>query len=337
MKSCKVAILGAGGVSRHHAEAWQTCPHAELVGFVDLVVEKAQSRADEYGGIAAGSIDALLEQTDVDLVDVCTREPHHAKAAIPLVERGMPVICEKIMAHEMKAGLQMVRAARVANTFAAVQYNYRAIPGIARIRDAVQSGEYGALRHLTVIAVRNCFNHLLDTVLHICGPAREVTAVGQGSEADAQCGVAADIAYLPSSAFSAVIVTDGPLVTMSCGSTHHKHLPFHITACFEEATLQLSGLSWPTELIGELRHLPETSSLLADYDGPRDTGSLSFTPALWENARRLLAGEEPWCDWEQGWQVMLASHACMRSIERGGRIDMAVVKKEIEAMVEVNV
>ena len=96
-----VAIVGVAGIARTHVPGWVASPDATLLAGCDLD-EKALNTWGDLNGIAAEkrytSLDALLADDSIDIVDVCVPSNHHAATAIAALEAGKHVICEKPLA-----------------------------------------------------------------------------------------------------------------------------------------------------------------------------------------------------------------------------------------------
>ena len=111
----RVAIVGLGGISAAHIQAYLTFPErCRIVALVDIVPEKARKRAEEYG-ISCDILDdhhLLLDRRDIDLVDICTPPYVHAEISVNCLRAGMNVLCEKPMAASLEECDQVLAAAR---------------------------------------------------------------------------------------------------------------------------------------------------------------------------------------------------------------------------------
>ena len=96
-----VAIVGVAGIARAHVPGWVASPDATLLAGCDLD-EKALNTWGDLNGITPEkrytSLDALLADKSIDIVDVCVPSNHHAATAIAALEAGKHVICEKPLA-----------------------------------------------------------------------------------------------------------------------------------------------------------------------------------------------------------------------------------------------
>lgn len=88
-----VGIIGCGGIGQTHARAYSKIEGVNLVAMIDFNLELAQKVADEFGAKAYRSIDECDQK--LDLVSVVTPPSAHFKVVMDLLERGIPVFCEK--------------------------------------------------------------------------------------------------------------------------------------------------------------------------------------------------------------------------------------------------
>ena len=76
-----IGIIGAGGISRAHARGYLQIPdEARIVGVADILEERAQAAAQEWGAeYAFGDYRELLALAEVDAVSVCTYTQAHCE------------------------------------------------------------------------------------------------------------------------------------------------------------------------------------------------------------------------------------------------------------------
>src|ERR671925_193972 len=68
----RVAVIGMGGIGRTHARCYRNDPLAGLVAVCDIVKEKADAAAAEFGVKAYYSVKDLLAHEQLDSVSVPT-------------------------------------------------------------------------------------------------------------------------------------------------------------------------------------------------------------------------------------------------------------------------
>jgi len=138
----RVGIVGAGGISRTHADRWLQMPGIELAGFFDIAEDAAQRAVEAFGGRAYGTLNELFDA--VDYVDVCTPGTAHAEPVIAALEAGLPTVCEKPLANSVDDCERMVDAAERTGTPLFVAMVVRFFPQFAKAKEVLDSGAIGA-------------------------------------------------------------------------------------------------------------------------------------------------------------------------------------------------
>jgi predicted dehydrogenase len=146
----RAAIVGTGGISRIHGWRLQDLG-STVVGVCGRAVDKARSLADEFGqyrGSQVGAYDdlqAMLNETEPDVLHVCSPHGLHVSHAIQAVERGINVIIEKPMATSLTDARKLMTAADDAAIAAAVCLTKRSYPMVAEMRARILAGQLGEL------------------------------------------------------------------------------------------------------------------------------------------------------------------------------------------------
>jgi predicted dehydrogenase len=145
-KSLTAVLAGCGRMSSAWVEASKTIPGLELVGFVDVNEAAARGKASEYGrGVAGTNLDAVLDETNPDIVFDCTVPEAHVEVTLTALAHGCHVLGEKPMADTMANARKMVEAAQEAAKLYAVIQNRRYDPNIQRVKRLIEGGSLGQL------------------------------------------------------------------------------------------------------------------------------------------------------------------------------------------------
>lgn len=141
-----VAIVGCGNIAKHYAERIREHAHGALVGFADVLPERARAAAASYGGKAYDSLEAALADPAVQLV--CNLTIHHAHAAVitQCLEAGRHVYTEKPLALNYADARRLVRLAarkRLRLASAPATFLGEAQQTLARL---VRGGDLGPIR-----------------------------------------------------------------------------------------------------------------------------------------------------------------------------------------------
>ena len=94
----RIAIIGAGGIAAQHAAALAELPELWAVTRIcDIYPDAARTLAQTVGADTA-TLDEVLEDPEIDVVDICLPPALHVRIALRALEAGKDVICEKPIA-----------------------------------------------------------------------------------------------------------------------------------------------------------------------------------------------------------------------------------------------
>ena len=134
-------ILGTGKIAKAFANALKDTPGAVLAGVGSRGFASAQAFADEFGGTAYGSYEALAQAADVDLVYVGTPHPAHVENVRLALNAGKGVLCEKPFTMNRHEAEELVALARSKKLFLMEAMWTRFMPALAEVRRLIDSGE----------------------------------------------------------------------------------------------------------------------------------------------------------------------------------------------------
>ena len=97
-QSVRVALVGCGNIATAYVEQMQAYDHAELIGFADLLADRAEAFAQQHGGTAYPDLNALLADPAVDMVVNLTIHHAHVEVITQCLEAGKHVYTEKPLA-----------------------------------------------------------------------------------------------------------------------------------------------------------------------------------------------------------------------------------------------
>ena len=96
--SLTLAVIGAGYAARLHGDAYKRVYGAaiRLKWIIDPIMERAEKLKETYGyEQAAPDFDLTLNDSEVDVVDICTPPVCHRDMILAALKAGKHVICEK--------------------------------------------------------------------------------------------------------------------------------------------------------------------------------------------------------------------------------------------------
>ena len=140
----RVALVGCGGMGRHHLNVLRSLPDFEIVGLCDVSAEAREACGAEYG--VDGLHDdagAMCDAESPDLVTVATQTRHHHDPTVAALRRGISVMCEKPIALDLREADAMVEAAAASGAKLAIHQQNHMHPGIRKAAELVGQGAIG--------------------------------------------------------------------------------------------------------------------------------------------------------------------------------------------------
>jgi predicted dehydrogenase len=143
-----VGIVGTGFARTTQLPAWAACEGARVVAVASGRRENAERVARDFNiPFVAGDWREVVARDDVDLVSIVTPPVTHAEMALGALAAGKAVLCEKPMAMNAGETARMCEAARAAGVLALIDHELRFLPARRRMRELIQGGEVGRVRH----------------------------------------------------------------------------------------------------------------------------------------------------------------------------------------------
>ncbi|HHW48295.1 MAG TPA: Gfo/Idh/MocA family oxidoreductase [Clostridiaceae bacterium] len=157
-KELRVGIIGCGGIAfGKHMPSLAKQKNVEMTAFYDVVTEKAEKAAKEFGGKEAKVYDdyrKLLEDKSIDVVHICTPNKSHAEITIAALEAGKHVMCEKPMAKTAADARKMLEAAKRTGKKLTIAYQNRYRPDSQYLKKLCDDGELGEIYFAKAHAIR---------------------------------------------------------------------------------------------------------------------------------------------------------------------------------------
>lgn len=181
-----VVVAGCGKRGIHHAEAFFKNPRFELVGVCDIIRERAEAAASQFGQPASGTdVAAMLKETRPDIFCFCTL-PNVRLEMIHLgVGVGVKLIAlEKPIALSTNEALQIMDVVRKANVKAVVSHQHRYGEHYKKVKEIIASGALGRVHTVYGTAtgwMMHMLTHLIDYTRWFNDQVEAEWVVGQAS------------------------------------------------------------------------------------------------------------------------------------------------------------
>lgn len=199
-KPVRFGLLGAGLVAPFHARSIRATEGCELVAVADGDAERAGRIAKEFHCRPCSSLDELLADESIEVINILTPNHLHRDAAIAAARAGRHVLTEKPPAMSLADTDAMIAAADGAGVKLGVVLQVRVRQPVLAMRQAIAQGRFGRLlrgdaqmkwyrsadyyhsdpwrsqrRSGAGVTIQHAF-HYIDLLQYIMGPVAEVQA-----------------------------------------------------------------------------------------------------------------------------------------------------------------
>jgi predicted dehydrogenase len=158
MTKFKLALIGCGRILPNHIKALiDNYQDSELVALCDIIKDKAESRADEYGRQAVEKnlpvkkpkvytdYQEMLKEEDIDVCSICAESGYHAEISLYCLNLKKHVLVEKPMAMSIFDANRMIQTAQKNKLKLAVCHHNRFNPLIQKLKQAIDEGRFGRI------------------------------------------------------------------------------------------------------------------------------------------------------------------------------------------------
>jgi UDP-N-acetyl-2-amino-2-deoxyglucuronate dehydrogenase len=334
----RFALVGCGRISANHFDAIEKhAERAELVAVCDVDPAALDKAVERTGAPGFRSLDAVLTNTDADLVILATPSGLHAEQAIQVAAAGRHVMTEKPMATRWRDGKRMVHACDQAGVHLFVVKQNRRNATLQLLKRAVEKGRFGRIYMVNINvfwsrpqsyydsapwrgtwefdggAFMNQASHYVDLLDWLIGPVESVQAYTATLERNIQ---------VEDTGVVSIRWRTGALGSMNVTMlTYPKNLEGSITVIGEKGTVRVGGVA-----VNRIDHWefadsdPDDEKIQqASYE---TTSVYGFGhPAYYDNVIRSLRGEAvPETDGREGLHSLEILIATYQSARDGRRV-----------------
>lgn len=159
MTKLKFGIIGCGGIanSKHLPALAKLNDKVEIVAFCDVIFDRAEKAAKEYGienALVTEDYKEVLKDKTIDVIHVLTPNISHSHITVDSLESGKHVMCEKPMAINYEEAKKMLDASKRTGKKLTIGYQNRFRADSLATYDACQKGELGDIYFAKAHAVR---------------------------------------------------------------------------------------------------------------------------------------------------------------------------------------
>jgi predicted dehydrogenase len=148
-RKIKWGIIGLGNIAHQFAKDLMLVEEAELVAVASRNLGKATAFATNYDCKKAyDSYDAIINDTEVDILYIATPHNSHAALTIKSLQNNKHVLCEKPIALNYDDALQMINASKENNQFFMEAFWTRFNPSFREAFSKIKNGEIGEVKYI---------------------------------------------------------------------------------------------------------------------------------------------------------------------------------------------
>jgi len=193
-------LLGAGLVAPFHAKALRASAHTRLVAAADTDPARLAKLTVEFGCAGYPSLEAMLEDPAVQVVNILTPNHLHHDAVLACARAGRHALVEKPPAMSLGEVDGMAAACAAAGVKIGVVLQCRTRKPVQAMRQAIREGRFGKIYHADTymkwfrsteyykmdawrssrrsgagVTIQQAF-HYIDLLQYLAGPVRRVEA-----------------------------------------------------------------------------------------------------------------------------------------------------------------
>lgn len=190
-KNLRVGVVGVGTMGQHHVRIISQTPDVSLAGFYDPDRLRAQEICGRHGCECFATLDELLDQSDA--VTVAAPTSIHFETGEKCLNRGLHVLMEKPLAHELEAAARLVDLSHKHGLVLMVGHVERYNPVVGKLMDLLRQeseeiisidarrlAPFDGSRCIDVDVLYDLLIHDIDLALEIAGSSiLSVSAVGR--------------------------------------------------------------------------------------------------------------------------------------------------------------
>jgi predicted dehydrogenase len=143
----RLGVVGFGGFGLFAVQHFMQVPGIRLVGMSGTHRPAAYAAAERFGVPEIEDVGEMVRRDDIDLVYIATPPFLHYEQAMPALEAGKHVICEKPLAIEPVQAEEMVRLARRRDVLLVANLMQRYNPLYDTVGKLIGSGALGEVLH----------------------------------------------------------------------------------------------------------------------------------------------------------------------------------------------
>ena len=190
-KNLRVGVVGVGTMGNHHLRLIDQSPAVTLAGFYDPDSARADEMCRVHDCACFNTLDELMDRADA--ITVAAPTSLHAEIGERCLKRGLHLLMEKPLAHNLQGAARLVELARQTDLVLMVGHVERYNPAVTKLIELVQRtpediisidarrlAPFDGSRCMDVDVLHDLLIHDIDLALEIAGSSiKTITAIGR--------------------------------------------------------------------------------------------------------------------------------------------------------------
>ena len=307
-RKIKFALIGCGRISSRHFDAiGEHNDNSELIAVCDTNKETLEKTQSQYNVPGFDSLEQLLNETEVDVISICTPSGLHPEQVILSAKAGRHIVTEKPMATKLADGKHMVTVADEEGVHLFVVKQNRLNPTLQLLKQAVNKHRFGRIYMVNVNvfwtrpqeyydqddwrgtwefdggAFMNQASHYIDLLDWLIGPIESVHSYTATLDRKIE---------VEDSGVASIKWRSGALGSLNVTMlTYPKNYEGSITILGEKGTVEVGGIA-----VNEIKHWEFEDKLAIDDQVRENNYAVDSVygighPRYYENVIKVLRGE----------------------------------------------
>lgn len=142
----KIGLIGCGGITRAHVDAWKTVSdRAEIIAVADVSTQNARQRVAQIGGNPQIYSDYrdLLANKEIDVVDISLPHHLHREAIVAAAQAGKHLMTEKPLCLTLNEAAAIAKAVKESGIIMMAAHNQLFFPAVMQAKQMIMAGDLG--------------------------------------------------------------------------------------------------------------------------------------------------------------------------------------------------
>jgi len=326
-KVYNIGVLGCGWAGKDmHGPGFKRLKNTNVTAVCDIEIERAEDAGKTLECNVYSDLEEMISNENLDIVTNCTSELAHYPTTKLLFESDIHVFCEKILTESYSTSRELVDLAEKRGLKFGVNYNYRFMPGVMKMKEIIESEALGKLEMLNFMVHGFSCHHIID-LCWLYGDGIKSVMASYNNQDEFRpfnntdwSSFHPNVLYVPSLGSSMIFeLTNGAIASVTSSILFdYRRFLFSMDAIFREGTASLSGIHGEN-VIGNLTTSTKIKNLnLNLYSGIESVGhKLTFYRSIESFFASFCSGEAPETDGSHGADIVRVEEAIGESNTTG--------------------